>query len=215
MQKLIDQNTVPPDGFRYLQSETRTWIRAPDYSNLFVEVRDHRKANNLPLGTFWEAEVEDQLCQMLPPGLCKESTPAQTKNVFTRVGWEQVVAGTKTLVNWAAKGFAPVDQALAESRGNICSRCYFNVGHSGGCHSCGQVQKLAMSIIGTRTTPANPFLKVCAVCRCTLQAKVWAPIDVVDKGTPEEIYNGYPSFCWVKRELDDFRKAIPHESLQS
>lgn len=206
MQKLVNQSEVPPDGFRYLQQETRTWIRAPDYSNLFVEVREHRKANNLPLGTFWEAEVEDQLCTMLPPGLCKESSPAQRQNVFTRVGWEQVVAGTKTLTNWAAKGFVAVEQSLADSRANICSRCYFNVGYSGGCHSCGQVQKLAMTIIGTRSTPANPFLKVCAVCRCTLQAKIWAPIDVIDKGTPETIYTGYPSFCWVRNELDQFRK---------
>jgi hypothetical protein len=206
MQKLIDQNTVPPDGFRFLQSETRTWIRSPDYSNLFVEVREHRKANNLPLGSFWEAEVEDQLCKMLPPGLCKESSPAQTRNVFTRIGWDQVVAGTKTLASWATTGFTAVEQSLADSRANICSRCYFNVGHSGGCHSCGQVQKLAMPLVGTRTTPANPFLKVCAVCRCTLQAKIWAPIEVIDKGTPQQIYNGYPDFCWVRRELDQFRK---------
>src|SRR5215475_3775507 len=106
MQKLLEPNTVPPDGFRFWQVETKTWIRAPDYANLFFNVRDHRKANNLPLGTFWESEVEDQLCQMLPPGHCKQSTPGQDRNVFTRVSWNEIFQGTQTLMGWAGQGFA-------------------------------------------------------------------------------------------------------------
>jgi hypothetical protein len=207
MQKLLDPNTVPPDGYRYHQSETKTWIRAPDYANLFLSVHDHRKANNLPLGTFWEAEVEDQLCQQLPPGNCKETPPGQSRNVFTRVDWNEIVEGTKTIVAWAAKGLAKVDQDLANKRAAICAGCYFNVQMSGGCHTCGHLQNLAMKFTGAKKTTSDPFLKACAVCKCSLQAKVWVPIDAIDQGTNEELYNKFPNFCWIPKELDAFRKA--------
>lgn len=205
MQKLLDPHTVPPDGYRYHQSETRTWIRAPDYGNLFQSVMEHRKANNLPLGTFWEAEVEDQLCQALPPGLCKESIPGQGRNIFTRVGWEAVLAGTQTLVDWAAHGLKQVDQSLADSRANICSRCYFNVAETGGCHSCGQLVKLANRFVGAKRTGADPFLKVCAVCHCSLQVKVWTPIESIAKGTKDT--SRYPSFCWIPKELEAYKEV--------
>lgn len=203
MQKLLEPNTVPPDGYRFFQSETKTWIRAADYHNLFVQVSEHRKANNLPLGTFWEAEVEDQLCQALPPGQCREAIPGQGRNNFTRVEWGQIVSGTQTMVGWAGEGFTKVDQDLADRRADTCSRCYFNVSMSGGCHSCGQVAKLAMSIVGTRRTKADPFLKACAVCRCALQAKVWVPTAALAKG--EKDTSRYPEFCWVRGELDAYR----------
>lgn len=207
MQKLLEPNTVPPDGYRYFQAETKTWIRAADYYNLFASVQDHRKANNLPLGTFWEAEVEDQLCQTLPPGQCKQSVPGQGRNVFTRVGWEQIVAGTRTIVSWAAKGFPKVEQSVADARGDICSRCYFNVAETGGCHACGQLQKLATSFVGSRRTKSDPFLRVCAVCQCSLQVKVWTPIEAIDQGTNDELLKKFPNFCWIPKELAIFRKA--------
>lgn len=207
MQKLVEPNTVPPDGYRYFQAETKTWIRASDYRNLFANVHDHRKANNLPIGTFWESEVEDQLCQSLPPGQCKQTQPGAARSNFTRVGWPEIVAGTKTIFSWASGGLKFADQALADARSDICSRCYYNVPQTGGCHACGQVQKLASTLVGTRRTKGDPFLKVCAVCRCALQAKVWVPIEAIEAGMTEALYDKYPDFCWQKREVNAFRKA--------
>jgi hypothetical protein len=204
MQKLLEPNTVPPDGYRFFQAETQTWIRAPDYFNLFVNVSEHRKANNLPLGTFWEAEIEDQLCQTLPPGLCKQVKPGEVRNVFSRIWWEEVVQGTQTVVDWAKSGFAPVDQTLANSRADICSRCYYNVQIGGLCAACQHLQNLAARFTGGRKTTSDSFLRACAVCKCSLQVKVWTPIESIDKGTPDT--GPYPQFCWVRNELDEFRK---------
>jgi hypothetical protein len=205
MQKLLEPNTVPPDGYRFFQAETQTWIRAPDYFNLFVNVSEHRKANNLPLGTFWEAEVEDQLCQSLPPGLCKQVSPGEVRNVFTRIGWDEVVSGTQTIVDWAKSGFKYVDQALANSRGDICSRCWNNVQIGGLCAACQHLQNLAARFTGGRKTTSDSFLKACAVCKCSLQVKVWTPIESIDKGTPD--LSPYPDFCWIKKELTALRSA--------
>lgn len=206
MQKLLEPNTVPPDGFRYYQAETRMTIRAPDYANLFANVKAHRKANNLPLGNFWEAEVENQLCESLPSGFCKQDEhPAMRRNVFSRIGWDDVVAGTRTVASWAMSDFAPVPQELADKRADTCSRCYYNVQIGGLCGACTHLQNMAATFTKGRTTAADYFLKACAVCKCSLQVKVWTPIEAIDAGTRD--LTPYPDFCWIRRELEALRKG--------
>jgi hypothetical protein len=211
MQKLLEQNTVPPGGFRYFQAETRTWIDAPDYVEFFSRVKAHRQANNIPLDQFWADKVEDQLCQSLPPGLCKQTLPlGQTRNVFGRISWDQVYNGTTTLASWAFKGFPKVDQATATARGDICSRCYYNVSVSGVCASCSHLQNLAAAFTQGRVTAADHYLKACAVCRCSLRVKVWATIEAISAGTPDTDLPKYPDFCWIKNELKEYRSKVPH-----
>lgn len=205
MQKLLEQNTVPPDGYRYVQAETRTTIRAPDYFNLFVNVKAHRKANNLPLGNFWESEVENQLCESLPPGFCKQDQhPAQHRNVFSRVSWEQVLSGTTTIANWVGTGLKHVSQELANSRADICSRCYYNVQVGGLCGACTHLQNLAATFTQGKTTPSDYFLKACSVCKCSLRVKIWVPIESVAAGTHD--LTPYPSHCWIPKEIEEFNK---------
>jgi hypothetical protein len=212
MQKLLEPNTVPPGGFRYLQSETRTWITAPDYAELFLRVKQHRKANNIPLDQFWAEKVEDQLCQILPPGSCKQEAHSlgEVRNIIGRVTWDQVYNGTTTFVSWALKKFALVDQALANERGNVCSRCYYNIGVSGTCGSCGYLQNLASSFTRGRVTANDSFLKACAVCQCSLRVKVWTPIESIAAGTPNTDLPRYPDFCWIRKEVEQYRKDAPH-----
>jgi hypothetical protein len=204
MQKLLEPNTVPPDGYRYFQPETRTWIRAPDYGNFFVFVRDHRKSNNIPLEPFWESHIEDQLCQLLPAGFCKQVDPAERRNVFSRISWEDVVTGTTTIANWAIHGFKQVDQALADSRADTCSRCYYNVQIGGICGACQHLQNFTAKFTNGRRTSSEPFLKACAVCKCSLAVKVWVPIESIEAANPN--LGEFPDFCWIKKEVTEFRK---------
>lgn len=209
MQRVIERNTVPPGGWRYLQAETRTWILAPDYDELFSRVKLHREANNVPLDQFWREKVEDQICQIMPPGTCKKEPGSQlgeVRNIIGRVTWDQVYNGTTTFVSWALKKFALVDQALANERGNVCSRCYFNVGVSGTCGSCGALQNLAGAFTRGRVTANDHWLKACAVCACSLRVKVWAPIESIAAGTPNTDLPRYPDFCWIRKEVQEYRK---------
>lgn len=184
-------------------------MRAPDYASLFRLVREHRKANNIPMGPLWEAQVEDELCQLLPAGFCKEEEPGTARrNVFSRIDWDDVVRGTQTIAAWAVQGFRHVDQALADSRADTCSRCYYNVQIGGICGACQHLQNLSAKLVAGKTTTSDHFLKACAVCRCSLQVKVWTPIEAIDKGTPPEQLNQLPGFCWIGHELTEFRKAI-------
>jgi hypothetical protein len=204
MQRLIEKTTVPPDGFRYFQEETRTTVRAPDYDNLFVEVARHRKVNNIPLGPLWQAQVEDQLCQQLPSGFCKEQDAAQGRNVFTRIGWEDVSRGTQSLTSWFTGGRRYVEQALADSRAATCARCYYNVQIGGICAACQHLQNLTTKLVGGHKTSSDPFLRACAICKCANAAQVQVPIEDLAKGVTEQMMSQWPPFCWKGQELRQF-----------
>lgn len=203
MQRLIEKYTVPPDGFRYFQAETRTTVRAPDYDSLFREVALHRKVNNIPLGALWEAQVEDQLCQQLPSGFCKEEDPLQDRrNIFTRVGWDDVLRGTQSLISFISHGLKYVDQALADSRAAICARCYYNVQITGLCGGCTALQNLVATTTRGRRTASDPFLKSCAVCKCANGVQVHVPAEDLARGTPVALLEKFPGFCWKKIEIE-------------
>jgi hypothetical protein len=209
MQRLIEKSTVPPDGFRYFQPETRTTVRAPDYDNLFVEVAKHRKVNNIPLGALWQGEVENQLCEQLPPGFCKQEDPFKDRrNVFTRVGWDDVLHGTQSVVSWAVHGGQYVEQALADSRAAICAGCYYNVQIGGLCGACTALQNLVAKTTSGRHTSSDAFLKACAVCKCANAVQVHMRTEDLAKGVPEAMLSQFPGFCWKRAEIEMIR-GIP------
>jgi hypothetical protein len=208
MQKLIDQHTIPPDGMRYFQPETRMTIRGGDYWDLFVQVEKHRKVNNIPLGPLWKEEVEDQLCKTLPPGFCKEIEPGKRSiGVTTRVGWEDLERGMAVMIDWASQGRPHVSQELAEKRARICIGCYYNVNLASGCHACQGVVNMIYRAVGGSRTSLDAMLKQCAVCKCSNQAQVHFPVEVLAEGTPDEMIPLFPEFCWKKEELIELKKG--------
>lgn len=211
MQKLLEQNTVPPDGFRYFQPETKTTVRGGDYYNLFANVKAHRLANNIPLGPNWQAEVEDQLCQTLPPGFCKEQIPRPEQtviNVSTRLNWADVERGAAVFVGWAIDGAPCVDQAEADRRASICATCYFNVGGDFGCRTCGGAVNMIRRAVGARKTAAGNYLKTCAVCKCFNAIQVWFPVEQLARGVTPEQMPMFPHFCWKKQALDELNREV-------
>jgi hypothetical protein len=207
MQRLVERHTVPPDGYRFFQAETRTTVRAPDYDSLFAEVGKHRKVNNIPLGPLWEAQVEDQLCQQLPPGFCKEEDPLlNRRNVFTRVGWQEVLRGTQSLISFVSHGSQYVDQVLADSRAATCARCYYNVQMTGLCGGCTALQNLVATSTRGRHTASDPFLKSCAVCKCANGVQVHMRAEDLASGTPTALLDKFPGFCWKKIEIERLRE---------
>lgn len=208
MQALINRTTVPPDGFRYLQPETVTWIRGGDYFDLFEKVRQHRKANNLPLGPLWKEEVEDQLCRQLAPGFCKGSNPreAAIQNVSTRMDWKTVNNFTRTMAAWALERGKTVSEGLANARATICRSCYLNVPVPG-CKSCQGIMNVVAQLAKGKKPLSSQNLRNCAVCKCHLPAKVWLTIDAIKAGTDDETLAKYPSFCWIPAELKELENA--------
>src|SRR5688572_18378649 len=99
--KLLQKVTVPPGGYRYFQKETKTTIRSPSFDDLLADVRKHRQANGITTNGDLASEIEDQLCQVLPAGECKQDTgEAYHGAPGGGISFEQVKRGTATLIDW-------------------------------------------------------------------------------------------------------------------
>lgn len=62
---LMSLSTVPPGGFRTVVAETGRHISAPNWRAFRDEVVRHRKANNLPVGTDIDGELQHWLCDKI------------------------------------------------------------------------------------------------------------------------------------------------------
>lgn len=201
MLSLIDPTTVPPGGFRYTQPETKTKLTAPSLPELLVKVRDHRLANGLPLRLEWKQEVEQSLCEELPSGVCRHvysprDTPLAAADRALSV--YEVIAGAKLLGSWLFKGFEKVSQEEANRRGRICRSCPFNQPGEG-CTTCASnaLREAVTSVLGTSRTDDHESLHTCNVCGCSLRVAVWAPRDLLEKYSPQNVQA--PDWCWKNK----------------
>lgn len=201
---LVDRGTVPPGGVSYWQKETRTRLTAPSIWYCAELVIKHRVANELPTSSDREAvmaEIEAQLCQTLPPGICRDP-----QGVLKMSGkdstLETITRGAATLTDWFVFGGrkkVPMEQATERAR--TCGNCFANKAPQG-CTPCNHsfIQGLAAAIVGNDSTPHDHALKACAFCGCLLKQKIWLPLDVLLKHTPAEELAEMPAECWMKAE---------------
>jgi hypothetical protein len=66
MLRVKNPNVVPPGRWRYHQQET-DWDSGTfgTFRELVLAVREHRQSNNLPIGTDFEAELQNWFCMQL------------------------------------------------------------------------------------------------------------------------------------------------------
>lgn len=58
---------TPPGRYRYIQPETqKPFDNFPTFDALKAAVRAHRQGNNLPIGTDFDAELQDWMCRHMP-----------------------------------------------------------------------------------------------------------------------------------------------------
>lgn len=213
MQRLITTSIVIPidnenRNFRYLHQETGHWSESPVYDELVRKYLKHRKGNNLPIPDDYEAVIQDQMCQTLPPEWC-ERLGGQSW-VSTRFGLDDFVNGMKAFGRLMLGGFDFVSRTEADRRARICANCYYNV-NLPGCTGC---QKLASFITGdvaNKTTAYDDKLKACAVCKCSVKAMVWFPMDALESTDTPEKQALFPSeFCWKSRQSPNY---LPNEEM--
>lgn len=197
--KLISHREVPPDGYRFTHPETGHKTESTDERAWLKAIKKYREDNGFP--PIEEADIWDQFCKLLPPGLCvydDGSKPAWF--VTTRLGVRDVMRGTKAMAQFIFSGMALVSKEKADERAQICSRCYFNVPISG-CAPCVGLASAILAISGANKTPSDASLRSCAVCACSTKAKVWLSNEIIAKSTTEEQMQRFPDFCWQRKEL--------------
>lgn len=198
MLKLSDRGTVPPGGFKYLNRETQTWVTAASFHELVSAVTRHRTANGLPISSEMDSIVEDQLCTGLPPGTCNHQTePAFT---YKQLNLTDVLAATAMLGKFLIGGRQKVSREEANRRANICASCPANQPTSS-CTTCSMntIRQAVNAVVGGEEVNADSMLGVCAACGCSLKAKVWIPLDLLQQHMTPETLAGLPQWCWCRK----------------
>lgn len=115
MMKVTHPNHVPPGGaFIYVQPESGVEFRHHTITYLRELVKKHRLANNYPIGTNFNQEIEDYICSH-QPGICHDATPPVplTKTAI-------LINFAKSMLQWAGNGFTFVRGDDYIARRNIC-----------------------------------------------------------------------------------------------
>jgi len=185
----------PPDGWRYLQKETQTWIRANIHEELVDAVCAHRQYKGLT-PTDRESvsrDIQRQICLGAKPGVCRGETGEEYQpfpDLARELSLKKIAAFSETLVAWLKAGGHMVSKEETILRANICRGCPFNR-PAPNC-SCTPFYMLIASLIPSDRRETGLF--VCGLCGCALQAKVLAPLKVAKEGNPDGLK--LPSWCW-------------------
>lgn len=199
--KFRNHSDVPPRGYQYVDPDTGHTITGNSYSQWQSRIVDHRRANNLP--PLDPLVAEDQNCGKLDAGSCQmycESTDPAIRSVHAiGLHWSDIVRGTKTIASFKLAGSPLVSQEEANRRAAICAKCPFKVNYTQPCgYMCGELFELVNSLVGGAKTDHIEQMEACGVCHCSLPAKVWLPLPILEKFETPEISAAYPDFCWMR-----------------
>lgn len=207
MLHLANPNVSPPGAFRFHiaafaeKAPHLAWV-GPHHSlsDLMADIRKRCTGNGVPIPT--EAEVQDQICQRLPPGHCltqDNHDPATPGRLMTTIG--TFAQGTRTLFSWWKNGRRRVSREEAMRRSYICNICPWHspIGNCSGC-AMKPVRALINEIVGIEKYPTDAFLLSCGVCHCSLVAKVRMPKDDILPHMSESQKEQLWEKCWLREE---------------
>jgi hypothetical protein len=131
---LINYNEVPAGGFRYTDPETKAVISAPSWRELLHKAKDHRRANQLPIGAGFDDEVEQQLAGVLPESQVTTTDPNRKIEV-PRQDWPMWAKMIAAKARPEDRGVGDtIERTLGPVGGDAFKRWYQDIfGRSCGC----------------------------------------------------------------------------------
>lgn len=134
MKKAISTSRVPVGGnWTYKNPENGFVIRHPYFNEVKKLAKQHRLANNFPIGLEFDDQFEENVCANAADGSCFEFTPPTLGEKMASLG--------RALMNAARSGFKTVNEETLMQRRAICQECNFYGGSSGlfkvACKKCG------------------------------------------------------------------------------
>jgi len=177
--QLKDKGVIPWGGIFKLDLPQLGLVGSgSDWNMLVRNIQAYRKANGLPNGLGLEQEIEREVCNLYPRE-CNYSIE-NLPPVGVKIGWSEVVAGTKVLIQTKLSGRIE-SQDEANRRASICARCPMKADVQLQCAGlCGDLAAVVTGIIGGRETTSHSQIdkKCCGVCSCYLTAIPWVPLDI-------------------------------------
>lgn len=113
---------------------------------------------------------------------------------------------------WLGEGGKPVPRELAQSRADVCVQCPWR-DDSNDIYS--RLAKNVASIVRRQIELKSEMklevdgedrLTICGICWCVLKLKVHVPIKFIEQVTDDETRKAFPSYCWIRRELQQQTK---------
>jgi hypothetical protein len=167
MLKIIRRNITPPGGFRDICPDTNFPFVADNLEQLVEKERLHLIANKKEVPANLADQIENRLCQMMPPGICSDGTKRTLYTGASRRPAEGLVNATMKLKN----GKNLVSQSEADNRAEICSSCNHNARHHG-CGTCRGIHRTINNLLNGRSTPRDHKLQVCDILGVYLKVLV-------------------------------------------
>lgn len=234
---LLSRLTHPPGGFKFYESKTGWHAPETSFDGVVDAVIAHRRANSrLSWSTLDPRKVAHEVdlfnCERLnwDPKWCdtQKKTPSTTipspssgpsdkprqdlpsessPHVPLARQAGEIVVGAKVLAEWLGEGGKPVEQALAESRGQTCINCPLN--QPPGTMSRKISKKVAEKILehveaknglGLRVA-GEDRLGTCDACGCHLPLKIFVPIEFIADGTSKKTLKQLHADCWIRSEI--------------
>lgn len=197
----------PPGGWRYKVPETGQSFAHVTEQGLLSQLRAHYKANDFNAPADLASRLEHYICER-EPEYCVESDgqPPMTPGKAATVAYQLALHGTRRLLGMESL----VPQAQANARATTCSTCVENV-ELEGCTSCNlkTLTDIINTVRGKHRTPLDPQLRSCRVCLCGLEAKVWLPLDRLQKMTNDAERAALPPTCWMITEAQPTTPVTP------
>ena len=200
MPKLLEENTVPPGGWRYRVPETGFVINAWSWNGLLEKVRSHYRANAMQIPADLDALITSYACTTYAK--CEDGGMPNSiaRNLFKDLHVNSVIRFTQTFWDALKRG-EKITQDEAEARAKICSSCPYNV-QPEGCTGCNSrsIKAIVSTISAAGRTAFDGQLKSCRFCGCFIQSLIWYPLTTLQKFTDEKENESLPDHCWKKRK---------------
>lgn len=201
MKHLHNSNRIPYGGAYVLNVPDKGIVGyGMNFPALLRSIREWRRANSVPVGLGFEAEVEAVVCEKYPAE-CDDAIYGKPKKNSWSMG--DVVRGTAAFVYQKISGIELVNQEEANRRSELCLNCPAKMTFKKPCSGLCTALVNLLSCTNGKTTPTDNDLVGCGICGCWTKVAVWYDLKVQCLGVDEsmkvafdEVRKEYP--CWKK-----------------
>lgn len=223
MARLKSRQNFPVGGWMFHQPETG-WNSNPwvGFTDVVEQIINHRRANPRFKLSVAREHVEWELEQFTvsrlqsipsgdqflinaaqaPPPPNFQPPPQPRARPVAAGGVKKAKAGASLMLDWLGDGLTPAPRDEAEARAKVCVTCPKNTapnalqkGYSWLASGLGLLIEAKNDL--KLATSLDDKLHTCSVCDCSLVLKVHAPMQHVQKNTPEEVRKNLPAHCWI------------------
>lgn len=198
MLKFTNIRECPSGGFRMFVKETQTWIHGIDWDQYLQKLKDHYRANDLPIGLLFNAQAEHEACSNSDPSFSYDEDGVKQAARYGPTTYQQFKSATGTLLQWFLTGKRKTPDEEIERRSKICLTCPLNQKPTE-CPTCqsGAIRTLIDQFVGGKETEWDARLQACRICGCSLKAKIRIPLNIIRDNEPDVAKGAYPEYCWL------------------